>query len=97
MNPLRSAILALAAACLPAAASAQTSPADYLRRGEAVDRALGAQAELVPPPLDTAALPPPEPPPGWYARQPFDQQPFFATQPIGGTPGCIPRAGGRRC
>jgi hypothetical protein len=76
-------------------ASAQTSPADYLRIGEAVDRALEPNAALAPPAAE--ALPPPAPPPLWYWRQPFDQQPFFATQPLGGTPTCVPRVGGPRC
>ena len=85
----------LLALCAPA--EAQNTAADFLRQAEAVDRALGPNAEIAPPPVDTAALPPPSPPPLWYWRQPFDQQPFFATQPIGGTPTCVPRVGGPRC
>lgn len=84
MQQLRIAALALIGCCAAAAAEAQTSPADYLRTGEAVDRALGPNAELAPPPLnDAVALPPPAPPPAWFSRQPFDQQPFFATNPSG--------------
>lgn len=81
----------------PNPAPAQSSPADHVRIGEAVDRALGPNAELSPPATAAEALPPPSPPPLWYWRQPFDQQPFFATQPLGGTPGCVPRVGGPRC
>lgn len=97
MKPIAAA-LAILALGWSTPAPAQTSPADYLRIGEAVDRALGPNAALAPPPMPAAdALPPPSPPPLWYWRQPFDQQPFFATQPPVVTPGCVPRPGGPRC
>jgi hypothetical protein len=77
-------------------AQAQGTAADYLRQAEAVDRALGPNAELGPPAPAAQLFPPPAPPPLWHWRQPFDQQPFFATRPF--TPGgCVPRAGGPRC
>ena len=79
MQQLRIALLALAAACGTGAAAAQTSPADYLRAAEAVDRALGPNAELMPPAPNGLAAP--APPPDWFWRQPFAQQPFFATRP----------------
>jgi hypothetical protein len=95
MKPFAAAALAILVSVWSIPASAQSSPTDYLRIGEAVDHALGPNAELAPPVAD--ALPPPSPPPLWYWRQPFDQQPFFATQPPVGTPGCLPRPGGPRC
>jgi hypothetical protein len=96
MKPFAAALAILAWSWSPPV-SAQTSPQDLLFIGEAVDRALGPNAELAPPVPAAEVLPPPSPPPLWYWRQPFDQQPFFATQPPGGTPGCVPRVGGPRC
>ena len=73
-------------------ASAQNAAADYLRQAEAVDRALGPFAELVPPTRGADAATPPLDVPAWYWRQPYDQQPFFATRPL--PPGaCFRRVG----
>jgi hypothetical protein len=56
-------------------------------RAAALDRLLGANADLPrPDPAQaTAWLPAPLPP--WLAAQPYRQQPLFATVPIGGTVG----------
>lgn len=95
MKPFAAAFALLAWSWSPPV-SAQTSPQDLLSIGEAVDRALGPNAELAPPSPVTETLPPPSAPPLWNWRQPFDQQPFFATRPFG-PGGCVPRAGGARC
>jgi len=75
---------------------AQNSAADFLRQAEAVDRALGPFAELSAPPRDADAATPPPELPEWLWRQPYDQQPFFATRP--GSRRCTtPTPGGPAC
>ncbi len=83
--------LSLAAALgLAAPALAQEGEAG---RAAALDRLLGANADLPKPdpatPLALTWIPAPLPP--WLAAQPYRQQPLFSTVPVGGT-----TASGRR-
>ena len=79
------AALSLAAALgLAAPALAQEGESG---RAAALDRLLGANADLPKPdpqpPQTLTWLPAPLPP--WLAAQPYRQQPLFATGPVGGT------------
>jgi hypothetical protein len=66
-----------------APAAAQDAPGEAARLAEALDRVLGAGADLPRPdpvPAKTLTwLPAPLPP--WLAAQPYRQQPLFATVP----------------
>lgn len=79
------AILSIAVALAAAPAAAQDTLGEAGRRAEALDRLLGAAADLPrpdpAPPQTMGWLPAPLPP--WLAAQPYRQQPLFATVPVG--------------
>jgi len=94
LSPI-AALLALAV-CYGAAPAAAQDANEETRRAEALDRALGVNAELPAPPtirppsfvLPEAPLPP------WLVGQPYRQQPLLSSVPRGGTVGGRVRGSG---
>lgn len=81
--------IALLAAAAAAPAAAQDDPA---RRAEALDRALGPNAELPKP--EFGPLPPLNATLPWLSGQPYRQQPLLTGVPPGGTTRGRTRGGG---
>ena len=79
-------VLSLVVAMGAAGTAAAQEATGEAGRAAALDRLLGANADLPRPetaPPSVGWLPAPLPP--WLAAQPYRQQPLFATVPVGGT------------
>jgi hypothetical protein len=85
MNRTLAALSIAAVLGFAAPAVAQDSAQGEAGRAAALDRLLGANADLPKPDPAQPLTWMPAPLPPWLAAQPYRQQPLFATVPVGGT------------